>query len=164
VNDFQRMAVLAGIDIDNPELRGKLDAVAARTAERVGREVGLISMVLDSSQFFAGASGLDGWLAELGGTPIEWSFCVHAVRSRQPYVVPDARIDALQSANPLVHVEGVRSYAGVPIVVDGEVLGAHCVLGYAAGDFSPADVEELRRGAEEIVALLTAYRRPATAP
>ncbi|GIF26397.1 GAF domain-containing protein [Actinoplanes tereljensis] len=164
MNDFSRMAVLAGIDIDNPSLREKLDALAARAAARLGREVGLISMVLDSAQFFAGSYGLHGWLAELGGTPIEWSFCVNAVRSGRPYVVPDARIDALQSTNPLVCVDGVRSYAGVPIVVDGEVLGAHCVLGYAPAEFTPADLEELHRGASEIVELLISYRRPVTAP
>ncbi|GIM89021.1 GAF domain-containing protein [Paractinoplanes toevensis] len=164
MNDFQRLAALAEIDIDNPELRGKLDALAERAASRLGRPVGLISMVLDSSQFFAGSHGLEGWLAELGGTPIEWSFCVNAVRSGQPYVVPDARADPLQSSNPLVCADGVRSYAGVPIVLDGEVLGAHCVLGYAPGDFSPADLEELRRGAEEIVALLAEYRLPVIAP
>ncbi|MEU4244604.1 GAF domain-containing protein [Actinoplanes sp. NPDC026619] len=163
-DEHRRLAVLAGIDIDNPELRAKLDEVSARTAARLGQPVSLVSMVLDGAQFFAGSFGLQGWLAELNGTPIEWSFCVNAVQSRTPYVVTDARIDALYAANPLVHVDGLHRYAGVPIVVDGEVLGAHCVLGYEPGEFSRSDLEELRRGADEIVALLASHRLPRAAP
>ncbi|GAA2640511.1 GAF domain-containing protein [Paractinoplanes durhamensis] len=159
-DDFRRMAVLAGIDIDNPELRRRLDALSERTAALLGRPSSLVSMVLDSAQFFAGSYGLDGWLGEMGGTPIEWSFCVNAVRSGQSYVVPDAAADALQSGNPLVYIDGIRSYAGVPLVVDGEVLGAHCVLDKAPGEFTPDDLGELRRGADEIVALLSSYRLP----
>lgn len=152
------MTVLAGIDIDHPELRRELDAVAARTASRLGQPVGLVSMVLDTAQFFAGSYGLQGWVAELGGTPIEWSFCAHAVESGAPYVVPDATIDPIQSTNPTVTADGVRSYAGAPIVLDGEVLGATCVLGFEPHVFSPADLDELRRGAAEVALLLDSYR------
>jgi GAF domain-containing protein len=159
VNDTKRrMAVLAEIDIDNPALRRQLDAITERTAKRLGRPVSLVSMVLDTAQFFAGSYGLDGWLAEVQGTPIEWSFCVNAVISGEPYVVPDAATDLLQSTNPLVTADGLGSYAGVPIVVDGAVLGAHCVLGFGPDSFGPADLEELRRSAAEVAALLEEYR------
>jgi GAF domain-containing protein len=156
--EHRRLSVLAGVDIDNPVLRAQLDAVSARTAARLGQPVSLVTMVLDGAQFFAGSFGLEGWLADVGGTPAEWSFCVNAVRSGEAYVVSDARVDALHAANPLVRVDGVRSYAGVPIVMDGEVLGAHCVLGYAPSDFSAVDLDVLRAGADEIVALLDAHR------
>jgi GAF domain-containing protein len=162
--EHRRLAVLAGIDIDNPRLRAKLDAVSARTAQRLGQPISLVSMVLDGAQFFAGSFGIEGWLAELQGTPIEWSFCANAVRSGQPYVVPDAEADELQATNPLVYIDGVRGYAGVPIVVDGEILGAHCVLAHSPAQFSDADLDELRRSAEEVAALLAAYRFPGPSP
>src|SRR3954465_736793 len=104
IDEHPPMAVLAGIDSDNPELRAKLDEISARTAARLGQPVSLVSLVLDGAQLFVGSFGLQGWQAELGGTPIEWSFCVNTVRSGQPYVVTDARIDALHAANPLVHI------------------------------------------------------------
>ncbi|WP_328474511.1 GAF domain-containing protein [Actinoplanes sp. NBC_00393] len=149
---------MAGIDLDNVELRGRLDAITARTAARLGQPVSLVSMVLDTAQFFPGSHGLDGWLADLHGTPAEWSFCATAVRTGTAYVVPDATSDEHQASNPLVTVDGVRSYAGVPIVVDGQILGAHCVLGFQEQTFSEADLAELRRSAQEIGAVLEAYR------
>lgn len=149
-----RYQVLAGIDLDDPRLRQHLDDISRRTAERLGQPMALVSMVLDTSQIFAGSYGLRGWLDELAGTPIEWSFCVNAVNSGTAYVVPDATVDARQSTNPLVTVDGVRSYAGVPIVVDGAILGTHCVLGTDPRLFSDADLAELRRSAEEISELL----------
>jgi GAF domain-containing protein len=156
--EHRRMSVLAGIDIDHPELRARLDAIAARTAARLGQPISLVSMVLDTAQIFAGAYGLQGWLAELRGTPIEWSFCVNTVMTGDTYVVPDATKDLVQSVNPLVTEDGLHSYAGAPIVVDGAVLGAHCVLAHGPVDFRDEDLEELRRSAEEVAAVLSAYR------
>lgn len=153
-----RLEILADIDLDNPELRRRLDAITSRTASRLGQPVALVSMVLDAAQIFPGSHGLDGWLADLAGTPIEWSFCVNAVESGSAYVVPDATVDAKQSGNPLVTIDGIRSYAGVPIVVDGAIMGTHCVLGPDPRPFTDADLDELRRGAEEIGELLGSYR------
>lgn len=153
-----RLRVLADIDYDDPRLRAQLDAIAERTALRLGQPIGLISLVTDLAQFFPGKYGLDGsWLGDVDGTPAEWAFCGRMVDTRAPYVVPDAEKDADQSSNPLVTHDGIRAYAGVPIVVDGEVLGAHCVLGRSPRDFTAEEVAELERAAAEIVALLEEY-------
>jgi GAF domain-containing protein len=154
IDDPDRIAVLSRIDLDDTELRSRLDEITERTARRLGQPVGLVSMVLDSAQFFIGSHGLDGWLAEVGGTPIEWSFCANVVTSGEDYVVPDAAVDIKQATNPLVENDGIRAYAGAPIVVDGAILGAHCVLGYAAHNFDEEDLAEIRRGAAEIAELL----------
>jgi GAF domain-containing protein len=155
-----RFEIMASIDLDDPELRRRLDGIAQRTADRLGQPIGLVSMVLDTAQFFPGSYGLQGWLDELAGTPIEWSFCVNAVKSGTAYVVPDASIDADQSGNPLVTIDGVRSYAGIPIVLDGAILGAHCVLGSEPRQFTAADLAELRRGSAEISDVLRSFLRP----
>ncbi|MFC7529285.1 GAF domain-containing protein [Actinoplanes sp. GCM10030250] len=152
-----RFEIMARINLDDPELRRRLDSIAKRTADRLGQPIALVSMVLDTAQIFPGSYGLQGWLDELAGTPIEWSFCVNAVNSGTAYVVPDATTDAQQSTNPLVTIDGVRSYAGVPIVVDGAILGAHCVLGPNPHPFTDADLAELRRGAEEISQILRSF-------
>jgi GAF domain-containing protein len=156
IDDPDRIAVLSRIDLDDAELRRRLDVITERTARRLGQPIGLVSMVLDSAQFFIGSHGLDGWLADVGGTPIEWSFCANVVTTGEDYVVPDASADLQQATNPLVTADGIRAYAGAPIVVDGAILGAHCVLGYAAHNFSEEDLAEIRRGAEEIAAMLGA--------
>jgi GAF domain-containing protein len=156
--DIDRIRVIAGLDLHNPRLRAELDAITARTAARLGVPISLASIVLDTAQLLAGSHGVTGWIAEAGGTPVEWSFCAQTVLSGDPYVVPDAATDPRQSANPLVTEDGFRSYAGFPVTVDGAVLGAHCVIGTEPRDFGPAELAELEQSATEIAELLQRYR------
>ncbi|WP_432524994.1 GAF domain-containing protein [Kineococcus sp. SYSU DK006] len=157
--DPARLAALAAYDLDDPRLRTRLDALAARTAEAVGAPVGLVSLVLDSAQHLAGSSGLTGWMAETGGTPVEWSFCANAVVEDRPYVVQDASTDPLQHDNPLVTHDGIASYAGVPLRTrDGHVLGAQCVLDTAAHRFGPEEIAVLEAAAAQAVAILDEHR------
>src|SRR5690349_8260946 len=117
IHSPERLAVIGGIDLDDAELQRRLNAIAERTATRLHLPISLVSIVLDTAQVFLGAHGLHGWLADAGGTPVEWSFCANAVTSGRPYVVPDAAADPRQATNPLVTADGIRSYAGIPIVV-----------------------------------------------
>ena len=159
--DPARLAALAAYDLDDPRLRTRLDALAARTAEAVGAPVGLVSLVLDSAQHLAGSSGLSGWMAEAGGTPVEWSFCANAVVEDRPYVVQDARTDPLQHDNPLVTEDGVASYAGVPLrTPEGHVLGAQCVLGTSPAETGPEELAVLEAAAAEAIAILEEHRLP----
>ncbi|MEV0895249.1 GAF domain-containing protein [Actinoplanes sp. NPDC049802] len=158
LGDPRRMRVLASIDLENADLRDRLDSITERTAQRLGLPISLVTLVLDTAQFLAGSHGVTGWVAESRGTPVEWSFCARAVHRRGPYVIVDASADPDHATNPMVAFEGVRSYAGVPLELDGQFLGAHCVVGGAAHTFTDDDISELRRAADEIVALLDRYR------
>jgi GAF domain-containing protein len=156
----RRMLVLSSIDLDDVGLRAQLDAITARTADRLGLPSSLVTLVLDTAQVLAGSHGVPEWIVAAGGTPVEWSFCAHTVSRGGPYVVTDATTDPAHADNPLVTVDGVTSYAGVPLVIDGQVLGAHCVLGGHPRTFSEADLAELREAADDIVALLERHRLP----
>lgn len=156
--DPHRLQVLASINLDDPRLREELDLLATRTAQDVGLPISMITLVLDSAQLLAGAYGVDGWIAAAGGTPAEWAFCARTVIGGRPYLVPDAVNDPVQAGNPLVTQVGFGSYAGVPIVVDGEVLGAHCVIDTAAHEFTDADVAKLQQVSAEVTGILERYR------
>ena len=121
----------------------------------------LVSVVLDEALHVAGSHGIDGlWLAETRGHPVEWSFCATSVRTRDAFVVPDAPEHPEHRANPLVVQDGVRCYAGVPLISSrGFVLGNLCVVGLEAREFSDGDVAALRELASEAVARIEA-RRP----
>jgi GAF domain-containing protein len=156
----ERMRVLASIDFDHPDLRTALDAITARTADRLGLPISLVTLVLDTAQIMPGAHGVNGWIAAAGGTPVEWSFCAHTVAARRPYVITDAAADPVHRGNPLVAIDGARSYAGVPLIIDGQVLGAHCVIGAVAHTFTDSDLAELQAAAADISAVLQQHRLP----
>ena len=154
----RRLSVLGSINFDNPHLRAELDRMTERTARRTGLPISLATLVLGSAQVMAGSHGVTGWLAEAGGTPAEWAFCTQAVISGEPYIVPDAVTDPVQGANPMVTVQGFGSYAGIPITIDDEVVGAHCVLDERPHHFTEAELTELRAAAEEMTSILQRYQ------
>ena len=121
--------------------------------------IGLVTVVLDGAQCFAGKYGVADWMNETQGTPVEWSFCSTSVRTRREYVLPDARTDAEQKDNPLVTIDGISCYAGVPLITSrGHVVGNICVIGAEPRQFSADEMTELRRIAEDVVAELEASR------
>jgi len=159
LTDISRLTEIGRYDLEPPELKTVLDGLATEAAQLLDLPVGIVSIVLDRSQLFAGSYGLDGtWLGDAGGTPSEWSFCINAVRSRGPYVVEDAHIDLLQSDNPLVLFDGVRSYAGAPLITSsGHALGACCAIGSEPRTFTGDEVKSLEQLADRIVVVLEGY-------
>jgi GAF domain-containing protein len=156
--DPDRMRELARIDLDDPVLRARLDAIAHDTRVRLGATISLITLVLDSVQLIAGSDGLDGWMAEAGGTPVEWSFCANAVLTGRPYVVEDAARDPRQLDNPLVTQDGIASYCGVPLTgASGQVLGAHCVLGRRPEEYTAEHLAALHEAGLEVSRVLAEY-------
>ncbi|AEV86721.1 histidine kinase [Actinoplanes sp. SE50] len=153
----ERMRVLASIDFDNLDLRTALNRITARTAERTGLPISLATLVFNTSQMTVGATGLDDtWIAAADGTPVEWSFCANMITTGRPYVIPDAH-HSEQATNPLVTIDGIGSYAGVPLTVGGQIVGAHCILGTQAHQFTPEQLAELACAAQEITALLQEF-------
>ena len=153
--DPDRLRELARIDLDDPALRARLDAIARDTRARLGATVSLITLVLDSVQLVAGSDGLDGWMAAAGGTPVEWSFCADAVLTGRPYVVEDAAHDPRQAGNPLVTQDGIASYCGVPLTgPTGRLLGAHCVLGREPATYTPEQLAALQEAGREVSRVL----------
>jgi GAF domain-containing protein len=159
VQDRERLATIASYEIFDPAMAVLLDGFAQRAAQHFHQDVGLVSIVLNGSQFFAGSYGLEGWLHEVSGTPIEWSFCAHAVRSRSSLVVEDATEDPRFRDNPLVTQDGIRSYAGAPLIAsNGYALGTCCVLGLRARPFGAGEVAALEGMAAEVIAAMDRAR------
>ncbi|MBG0818591.1 GAF domain-containing protein [Planomonospora sp. ID82291] len=159
LSGLARLTEISRYDLAAPELRTALDDVARRTAARLGQPISLVTVVLDTAELVVGSHGPLGWIAETGGAPAEWAFCAQLVRDGRPYVVPDLAADPVQHDNPVVFRDGARSYAGIPLVsANGHVLGGHCVVGVEPRRYGEADLEVLRRGGEEALALLRRYR------
>jgi GAF domain-containing protein len=153
LRDEARLQEIADLDLLSPDVDPILADLAERAATRLGLPVSLVSVVLDEALHVAGFHGPDGlWLAETRGHPVEWSFCATSVRTRAEFVVEDAESHPEHRSNPLVTQDGVRCYAGVPLISSrGHVLGNLCVVGLEQRSFAEEDLAVLRGLAEEAV-------------
>ena len=161
IHDPARLAEIAELGLLSTEVDPILQDVAARAATMLGLPVSLVSVVLDEALHVAGSHGIDGlWLAETRGHPVEWSFCRTSVETRDAFVVPNAPAHPEHRHNPLVVQDGVRCYAGVPLISSrGFVLGNLCVVGMEERTFTEAELASLRALATEAVARIEARRR-----
>jgi GAF domain-containing protein len=156
----QRLQEIADLDLLSYEIDPILQDVASKAAAQLSLPVSLISVVLDEALHVAASHGLDGlWLGETGGHPVEWSFCATSVRTREAYVVESALRDPHHSVNPLVVQDGVRCYAGVPLISSrGFVLGNLCVVGLEERQFTTAEINALRELAASAVERIESRR------
>lgn len=153
LHDAARLTEIAELGLLSSDVDPILDDVATRAASAMQLPVSLVSVVLDEALHVAASHGIEGmWLDEAGGHPVEWSFCATSVRTRDAFVVPNAAEHPQHRTNPLVTQDGVRCYAGVPLVSSrGFVLGNLCVVGMEARTFSEREMDTLRELAAEAV-------------
>jgi GAF domain-containing protein len=164
VRDAARLAEIAELDLLGDEVDAMLQQIAAEAATTLQLPISLVSVVLDEALFVAASHGLTGWVAEVRGHPVEWSFCATSVRTRQEYVVSDAATDPATKDNPMVTREGARCYAGVPLISSrGFVLGNLCVVGGEPRAFTAAELETLRALGRKAIGHIEGRRRRTTA-
>jgi GAF domain-containing protein len=160
VRDPARLAEIAALGLTAEEVDEVLQATVNEAAARLALPTAMVSIVMDEAQWFAAHTGLPPWMAEARGTPIEWSFCANAVRSGEPFVVEDSTTHPLVKDIPLVPLDNIRCYAGIPLVTStGQTLGTLCVIGTEPRSFSEADVETLRGLGKQAVERIEARRR-----
>ncbi len=84
-----------------------------------------ISFVDHDRQWFKAIAGLN-----CSQTPRDQAFCTYTILGDQPFIVPDAKLDARFKDNPLVVGQPyVRFYAGVPLNTRaGSKIGALCII------------------------------------
>lgn len=160
IGSRERLDEIAALDLTSPEVDAILQNVAAEAAAELELPISLVSIVLDEAQYFAAAHGLSGWLAQTRGTPVEWAFCANAVSNREPFVVEDATTHPLVESNPLVLHEGIRCYAGIPLIsTRGHALGTLCVIGTEPRAFREQQIEKLRELAARAVQRIEERRK-----
>jgi GAF domain-containing protein len=152
LHDRARLQEIAALRLTEPDVQHILRDVCREASAALGLPIGLVTIVLDEVQHFAAHHGLGGWLNDAGGTPVEWSFCRHTVTERSSFVVTDAQTNALVQDSPLVSQDGLRCYAGMPLITSrGHAVGSLCVAGVETREFSKAELATLQRFTAEAV-------------
>ena len=141
VDEPERLRTLRALKILDTPPEHFSHAVSAAAASIANTPIAAVTLVDADRQTFKGACGVDA-----ASIPRTVSFCAHAILGTAPLVVPDARADARFLDNPLVLGEPhLRFYAGFPLVVDGQPVGALCVLDDRERELSGKQIEALER-------------------
>ncbi len=125
--DPSRLAALRELELLKAPPQDALTAINRLASRLLGVPISALSLISWDRQVTAGQVGLgpegDDEVME---APLSHSFCQHVVRADAPFAVEDARKHALVSGNGAIEDSGVIAYAGVPIRMEGQCVGALC--------------------------------------
>ena len=149
--DAARLASLASTGLLDSDAEPSFDRLTRLAARFLGTPVALVSLVDDDRQFFKSCVGLPEPWAGRRQTPLSHSFCQHVVATREPLVVEDARLHPLVRDNRAISDLGVIAYLGIPLAIDGQVIGSFCAIDGKPRAWTGDDVAMLRDLAESVV-------------
>jgi diguanylate cyclase (GGDEF)-like protein/PAS domain S-box-containing protein len=133
----------------------QLEDLAKLAASACSAPIALISIVGADRVLFKAKVGVD-----LTEARREVSFCSWAILGKDMFVVPDALEDVRFANNPLVLREGIRFYAGMPLVTtDGQGVGTLCVLDRQPRKLEQFQIDMLKTLSTAIARLLEVKRR-----
>ena len=138
--ETERLAALRRYRILDTEPERSFDDLALLASHICGTPMALITLVDERRQWFKSRVGVS--IAE---TSRAISFCTHAIRQRDLFIVRDAKQDVRFEDSPFVTGDAdIRFYAGAPLVTpDGHALGTLCVIDRTPGTLVPEQLEAL---------------------
>ncbi len=138
-NEAGRQAAVERYSVLDTLPEPNFDNITALMSEIAGTPISLISMLDHDRNYLKSHHGIP-----FDESPRRISFCGHAINSDDSVmVVNDALNDHRFADNPLVTEQGVRFYAGAPLVTpDGYRLGTLCIF-----DMEPRDLDHCARTA-----------------
>jgi PAS domain S-box-containing protein len=139
--EIRRLEALRQYHVLDTPPEPALDDLTTLAAEICNVPIALISLLDENRQWFKAKVGL-----KMSETPRDISFCAHAIRQREIFIVPDATRDERFAGNPLVTgTESIRFYAGAPLIgPDDLALGALGIMDHLPRVLSPAQKHALR--------------------
>jgi GAF domain-containing protein len=150
--DTDRVGALRATRLLDTPAEPSFDRHARMAAQVLNAPVALVSLVDSDRQFFKSCLGLPEPWASAREAPLTHSFCQHAVASREPLVVDDAREHDLLRDNLAIRDMGVVAYAGIPLIdAEGHALGTLCVIDSQPRHWTSHQVELLRDLAASVV-------------
>jgi signal transduction histidine kinase len=137
-----RLAAVARSGLVDTGRDEAFDAITRLCCGLLGTPISLVTLIDAQRQFFKSAIGLPEPWASRRETPLSHSFCQHVLGHGRAVIIDDARADRRTASHPAVTELGVVAYAGVPLLVDGQPIGAFC-----AADGGPRRWTERELGA-----------------
>ncbi|HEY2517381.1 MAG TPA: GAF domain-containing protein, partial [Polyangiaceae bacterium] len=146
-----RLKVLRSTELLDSAPERAFDRLTRLAGGLIGAPVALVSLVDDRRQFFKAALGLSEPWASRRETPLTHSFCQYATRDKTPLIVNDARLHPLLKDNLAIRDLDVIAYAGIPLIIDHEAIGAFCVIDDKPREWKAEELQLLQDLAESVV-------------
>ncbi|MDH6237265.1 sensor domain-containing diguanylate cyclase [Cryobacterium sp. CG_9.6] len=156
VRDPRRMKAVVEADLERTA-ETDLDAVIATLRLACAVPVVVVNIVTADRQTYVAEVGVGAACTLFAD---EVSFCAEVVNTGRALTVSDAASHPLYSLNPLVLSGAIGSYAGVPLIDNGVVLGTVALFDDRARTFS-ADELEILRHQGKLAGSVLALRRSA---
>lgn len=87
--------------------------------------------------------------------PVQQAVCQYVTVRGQSFIIVDAEANLELDASQVMIEAGMRCYLGVPLVHDGQVIGALCAYGGSARQWTLDEVRLLQAWAEVLMSLET---------
>lgn len=151
----ERLAALDQLRIVRSDPDPIVDRICTLASDLFSVPIALVSLVGKDEQWFKARVGL-----EAESTPRDVAFCNYTILGDDLFVVPEAKVDARFSANPLVTAgPRIQFYAGAPLALDpGLRLGALCLMDHEPRTLSDRERGWLRDLADILVGQLDLHR------
>ncbi len=155
VDEPQRLAALDRYNVLDTPREQDFDDIAQLASEICGTPIAVVNLIGDGRQFFKAEVGLG-----VRETPLETSFCGHAILQEDFMLVADATLDPRFLGNPLVTGEPrLRFYAGALLKTEeGLPIGTLCVLDVQTRSLSDQQINALKRLARQVMTQLELRR------
>lgn len=154
-SESARLAALYRYNILDTPSEAAFDELTELASVLFKAPIAVVNFIDCGRQWFKSEIGLG-----VRETPLETSFCAHALLQEDLLVVPDARDDVRFADNPLV-TSGpkLRFYAGALLKSnDGFAIGTLCILDYQPREFDLSQQHTLRVLANQVMAQLEQRR------
>lgn len=154
-SEARRLKVLWQYDVLDTIPEELFDDLTELAAGICGAPIALISLVDEDRQWFKSKVGVT-----INETSRDISFCAHAIKGQDLFIIPDATKDLRFANNPLVTSDPkIRFYAGAPLIApDGEALGTLCVIDKVPRELSSEQQQALRVLARHVMTQLELRR------
>lgn len=163
IRDPRRLAVLESTGLLDTPAEARFDVLTQRAASLLGVPATFISLVDRDRDFHKSASGPSGQWSEV--RQLEGlTFCHYTLGAPSPLVIDDTARDPVYRHVPSVTDLGVRAYLGVPLVIEGEVIGSFCAVAFEPRHWTDADIavmSELAMATLQAISSRQASRAPA---
>jgi GAF domain-containing protein len=143
VRDPVRLAAVRATQLLDAEPEEAFDRLTRLAVRLVGVPGAFVSLVDVDRDFYLSVCGAGEALEsrrELEGP----TFCHFTVYRAEPLIIDDTAADPVYAQVPTVRSLGVAAYVGIPLIVDGQPVGAFCAIDTRPHRWTGSEIDVLR--------------------